>query len=208
MILAKSAMTISSQSYFAALRDYLNIRHYSVTEVDDDIVTIKDKIFVPGRADAIQQKVRLQVSGEAIVINLDKKNSNGNSDPLFHFLENESKPWARRCDFVIFHLHRNKIFAYCFEFKSGTFPDGLVDQMNSGMAWCRSLHSVIKHYTGKSKRLHISKYVLSCHESPERFLDATGKYLKKDHTIRHYLYSEIDGMSLESLENAHVEAIG
>lgn len=201
-------MTITAQSYFAALRDYLNVRHYSMSEVENNVVTIKDKIYVPGSDVAIQKKVRLLVSGEAIVINLDRKNSRGNSDPLFHFLDDESKPWARRCDFVVFHLLKEKISAYCFEFKSGSFPEGLVDQMSSGAAWCRSLHSVIKHYTGKAKRLHVSKYVLSCHESPSRFLDAAGKYLKRDHTIRHYLYEEIDGMSLESLENAHIETIG
>lgn len=201
-------MTISVTSYFAALRDYLNVRHYAVKEVEDGVVTIKDKIFRPGQTVSTQQKVRLRVSGDALVINLDKKNIRGNSDPLFHFLEDDSKPWARRCDFVVFHLRNSRIWVYCFEFKSGSFPEGLAEQMDSGVAWCRSLYSVIKHYTGKAKRLHVTKYVLSCHESPERFLDASGKYLKRDHTIRHYLYEEIDGMSLDSLENEHVETIG
>jgi hypothetical protein len=201
-------MTISPQSYFAALRDYLNVRHYAVTEVEAGVVVLKEKIFLPGSTRPTQRRVRLHVPGEALAINLDKKNGRGNSDPLFHFLDDESKPWARRCDFVVFHLFRNRISALCFEFKSGSFPEGLVDQMTAGVAWCRSLYSVIKHYTGKTKRLHVTKYVLSCHEDPARFLDDSGKYLKRDHTIRHYLYDQVDGMALDSLDNTHVETIG
>lgn len=201
-------MTITNQSYFAALRDYLNVEKYVVSEIENGCVILKDKVFFPGEEKARICKVKFCISGEAIAINLDKKNKLGSSDPLFHFLNDESKPWARRCDFVILHFSKNKIMAYCIEFKSGSFPEGLVDQMNSGAAWCRSLHSVIKHYTGKTKRIRIMKFVLSCHEHPERFLDADGKYLKKDHTIRHYLYREIDGISLDDLENKHVETIG
>lgn len=201
-------MTISTQSYFSALRDYLNVRHYALTDVEAGVVVMKEKIFRPGSSRPTQQRVRLRVSGEAIAINLDKKNARGNSDPLFHFLEDESKPWARRCDFVVFHLFRKRISPLCFEFKSGSFPEGLVDQMTSGVAWCRSLHSVIKHYTGKTKRLHVSKFVLSCHDDPARFLGQDGKYLKRDHTIRHYLYSQIDGMAIDLLDNSHVETIG
>lgn len=201
-------MTITAQSYFAALRDYLNVRQYAVFDIENDYLTLKEKVFFPGEEKARVCKVRFRISGEAIAINLDKKNKLGNSDPLFHFLNDDSKPWAKRCDFVILHLSKNRIFAYCIEFKSGTFPEGLVDQMDSGAAWCRSLHSVIKNYTGKAKRIRIMKFVLSCHGNPERFLDFERKYLKKDHTIRHYLYSEIDGLSLDNLENTHVETIG
>ena len=183
-------MAITYQSYFAALRDFLNTKHYEVTEVEDERVVIKDKVFLPGAKEAKEKKVRLEIPGEALVVNLDKKNKRGNSDPLFHFLVDESKPWAKRCDFVIFHLYRNRLSVICIEFKSGSFPDSLPDQMNAGAAWCRSLHSVIKHYTSKSKRLRITKFVFSCHSTPERFLDDDGKYLKKDHTIRHYHYDD------------------
>jgi len=201
-------MAITAESYFKALRDYLNTKDYEVIETEGDQVVIKDKVFRHGEDKARDQRVRFRISGEVLVINLDKKNIRGNSVPLFDFLDDESKPWARRCDFVIFHLYRNQITAYCIEFKSGSFPEGLVDQMNAGTAWCRSLHSVIKHYTGKSKRIRIMKFVLSCHQSPERFLDEHCKYLRRDHTIRHYLYKDIDGMSLDELENEHIETIG
>lgn len=210
-------MGITFQSYFAALRDYLNTDGYEVTEVEDEKVVINDEVYWPGSKNPTDQKVRLAIPGEAIVINLDSKftkegkrssKGRGSSPPFFHFLEDESKPWAKRCDYVIFHLHRNQISVICIEFKSGSFPESLADQMNAGTAWCRSLHSVIKHYTGKAKRMRITKYVLSCHQTPERFLDDDGKYLKKDHTIRHYHYDDIDGLSLSDLENTHVETIG
>jgi hypothetical protein len=201
-------MAITPESYFSALRDYLNTQVYEVTEVEKDKVVIKDKIYLPGEQQPKEKRVRLRVPGEALVINLDKKNIRGNSDPLFHFLDDNSKPWAKRCDFVIFHLHRNQIAAICIEFKSGSFPDSLTDQMNAGVAWCRPLHSVIKHYTNKTKRMHITKFVLSCHQSPDVYLNDENKYLLRDHTIRHYLYDDIDGMSLDELENKHVETIG
>jgi hypothetical protein len=38
-------------------------------------------------------------------------------------------------------------------------------------------------------------------------LDAQEKYLQRDHTIRHYRYSELDGMALENLENSNIEMI-
>ena len=201
-------MPITAQSYFSALRDYLNTKHYEITEVENEKVVIKDKVYLPGNQQPSIKKIRLQIPGEGLVINLDKKNRRGNSDPLFHFLDDQSKPWAKRCDFVVFHRLRNKISAICIEFKSGSFPESLVDQMNAGTAWCRSLHSVIKHYTGNTKRIHITKYVFSCHQSPERFLDDENKYLRRDHTIRHYLYDDVDGISLDELENTHVETIG
>ena len=210
-------MAITPQSYFAALRDYLNTDGYEVNEVEDEKIVINDDVYWPGSKQPKKQRVKLVVPGEAIVINLDAKftregkrsrKGKGASRPFFHFLDDESKPWAKRCDFIIFHLHRNRISALCIEFKSASFPESLVDQMNASTAWCRSLHSIIKHYTGKIKRVHITKYVLSCHEIPERFLCDDGKYLKKDHTIRHYHYNEVDGMSLDALENTHVETIG
>ena len=201
-------MAITPESYFRALKDYLNTREYEVTEIEKDKVVIKDKIYLPGERQPKEKRIRLEIPGEALAISLDKKNNRGNSDPLFHFLDDNAKPWAKRCDFVIFHLYHNQISAICIEFKSASFPESLVDQMNAGAAWCRSLHSVIKHYTNKTKRIHITKFVLSCHQNPGDYLDDENKYLRRDHTIRHYLYDEIDGKSLDELENKHVETIG
>lgn len=200
-------MSLNAQGYFNALRSYLNTAHYEVTETDGGRIVMKEKIYPPGAQNPKEQKVRLSVPGEALVINLDKKNRNGNSDPLFHFLNDNAKPWSKRCDFVIFHRVRERINVHCFEFKSATFPDALVDQLEASEAWCRALRSTIKHYTGDAKPLYLTKFVLSCHPNPAPYLDAAGKCLQRDHSIRHYLYQDIDGLSLDALDNTSVESI-
>ena len=200
-------MSINAQGYFNALRSYLNTGYYEVTETDAGKIDLKEKIYPLSSTKPMVQRVRLVVPGEALVINLDKKNRNGNSDPLFHFLDDNAKPWSKRCDYVIFHRTGGRLSASCIEFKSANLPDSLVDQLGASEAWCRALHSVIKHYTGKAKRLNLTKYVLSCHPNPTAYLDAAGKYLRRDHSIRHYLYPDIDGLSLDALDNTNVEVI-
>lgn len=199
-------MPINAQGYLNALRSYLNTHYYEICKVKEGRVVLKEKIYLPGNQSQ-EIKVRLNVPGQAIVINLDRKNSRGNSDPLFHFLNDNAKPWSRRCDFVIFHLLRNRLNVYCLEFKWTTLPDSVVDQLKASEAWCRTLHSIIKLYTSKVRRLYLTKYVLSCHPNAAPYLDAAGHYLQRDHTIRHYLYADIDGMSLDALDNANVETI-
>src|SRR5450755_3679273 len=70
-----------------------------------------------------------------------------------------------------------------------------------------ALHSTIEHYTGDGKRLYLTKFVLSCHPNPALYLDAAGKYLQRDPSIRHYLYQDIDGLALDALDNTNVETI-
>lgn len=200
-------MPLNAQGYFNAVRSHLSSK-YKVTEVDDEgRLVLKDKIYRPGSTTPTVQRVRLAVSGEALAINLDLKNKNGNSDALFHFLDDEAKPWSKRCDFVVFHRLRERLAVYCIEFKSASLPESLVEQLKASEAWCRTLHSAIKHYTGESRRIHLSKFVLSCHQNAAPYLDAGGKYLQRDHSIRHYLYNEIDGLPLDQLDNANVQII-
>ena len=96
-------------------------------------------------------------------------------EPLFHFLNDNAKPWSKRCDFVVFHRVKERINVHCFEFKSATFPDALVDQLEASEAWCRALHSTIKHYTGDGKRLYLTKFVLSAIPNPAPYLDAASR---------------------------------
>jgi len=201
-------MPINVQGYFNALRSYLNTTYYEVTEVDNKRIVLKDKIYPVNSPLPVEQRVRLVVPSEALVIHLDKKQPRTNSSlPLFHFLDDTAKPWSRRCDFVVFHHYRNRLSAICIEFKSATLPEGLVDQLKAGEAWCRVLHSIVKLYTTKTKRLHLTKYVLSCHPNPTPYLDPAGRYLQRDPSIRHYLYDDIDGMSLDALDNTNIESI-
>jgi len=202
-------MSLNAQGYFNALRSYLNTAHYEVTETDGGRIVMKDKVFISGSSKPVEYRIRLGVTGEALVINLDKKISqrSNQSHPLFHFLNDNAKPWSKRCDFVVFHRVKARINVHCFEFKSATLPDALVDQLAASEAWCRALRSTIKHYTGEAKPLYLTKFVLSCHPNPAPYLDPAGKYLQRDHCIRHYLYQDIDGLSLGALDNTNVECI-
>jgi hypothetical protein len=195
-----------AQRYFNALRRCLETAQYELTDTDGGRIVMKEKVFVSNSSRPVEYCFRLGVSGEALVINLDRKNRNGNSNPLFHFLNDNGQPWSKQCDFVVFHRVRERINVHCFEFKSATLPDALVDQLEVSEAWCRSLRSTIKHYTGDAKPLYLTKFVLSCHPNPASYLDATGKYLQRDHSIRHYLYQDIDGLSLDALDNTNVES--
>lgn len=199
-------MPINAQGYFNALRSYLNTAHYEVTEKDAGRLVLKEKIYPPGATTPVEQKVRLGVPGEALVINLDKK-IRAQSPPLFHFLDDNAKPWSKRCDYVVFHRLRERVSVFCIEFKSASFLDSLLDQLEASESWCRALHSIIKHYTGTARKLYLTKYVLSCHANPAAYLDPAGKYLQRDHSIRHYLYQDIDGLGLDALENTNVETI-
>jgi len=95
------------------------------------------------------------------------------------------------------------------EFKYKSLPiDGIISQLKSSEDWCRSLYSVINIYTGKRKRLHVTKYVLSYCEDPKKYMDRDEKYLTRDPSIRHYHYDDVSGMDLHDLEHSTVEVIG
>lgn len=198
-------MAVDANQYFNGLRSYLSDK-YQIIKRDNGRIILEEKIFLQGDAKAKTYTVRLGFDGDVIVVRLDRKNPQGNSDPLFHFLEDDSKPWAKKCDFVVFHLNKGRISVYCFEFKSASLPDGLVDQLSSSLAWCRAMHSVIKLYTNKTKQMTLKKFVFSCMEDPSKYLDKN-KYIKRDHTIRHYHYSELNGLNLEDLEHENPELI-
>ena len=198
-------MAINARGYFDHLKSYLNMGFYAVRGLDGEI-SLREKIFTETGKKNIQ--VKLKYDGEVFAIKLDKKNNRGNHDPLFHFLDDTGKPWSKRCDFILFHLHRNKICVHCFEFKWGTISaDSVIAQLEASSAWCRTLSNTIKNYTNKSRKLHLSKYVLTKHPKPDPYLDAENKYLNSDQSIRHYHYDDIDGMNLAEIENASVETI-
>ena len=192
-------MAVDANKYFRGLRSYLNTNTYEVTKRDNKRIVLEEKIFMQGGGER-KQKVRLGYSGEVIAIQLDKKNQRGNSDPLFHFFDDEARPWSKRCDYVIFQLFNRKINVYCIEFKSSTLPESLVDQLKSSEAWCKAVHSIISLYTGEKKRLNLKKFVFSCMYDPSRFVDDDG-YMNRDHSIRHYHYDDLSNIKLEDLIN-------
>lgn len=195
-------MAITAEGYYKAIEKHLH-SDYIITKRDRGRLVLEEKVYWPGIDEAKKQVIRIGYDGEALVVRLDQRHPK----PLFHFLVNNSKPWAQRCDFVIFQFRGNRLNVFCIEFKSASLPDGLVKQLEAGEAWCKSLHSVIKSYTGKSKRLNLRKFVFSSMPDAERFTDGDG-YLNKEHSIRHFHYDDLVGMTLEDLINPHVETIG
>ena len=161
--------------------------------------SIKGKDLSSWLSGSKKSKVKLCAPGDVLIIKLDKSKV-----PLFHFLDNDSKPWQSG---VIFHSYRNQIKIYCIEFKSGSFPDSSCDQLSASESWCKALQSIIHLYTGKKRAMHLTKYVFSCHENPEPYLDEDNKYLLRDHSIRHYHYREVNGLSLVDLDNDNVERV-
>lgn len=188
-------MAIDVKTYFRGLRSFLNTSTYEVLKRDKGRIVLEEKVFLAGGVER-KEKVRLGFGGEVIVIKLDQKQPN----PLFHFLEEDSKPWAKRCDFVVFHLSNRKLIIHCIEFKSASIPDGVVDQLKASEAWCKSLHGIINLYTGQKKRMYLKKYVFTCMDDPSRYLDEND-CLRRDHSVRHYHYDALKDQTLEMLKN-------
>jgi hypothetical protein len=98
-------MALNAQGYFNCLKSYLNTNHYGEPQAGSSEVVLKEKVFGQSGTKPIEYKVSLQTTGETLVIKLDTK-KNGSSLPLFHFLDDTSKPWSKRCDFVVFNLRK------------------------------------------------------------------------------------------------------
>jgi hypothetical protein len=199
-------MTLNAQGYFNCLKSYLNTNHYGEPQASSGEVVLKEKVFGQSGSKPIEYRVSLQSAGEILVIKLDTKKG-GSILPLFHFLDDTAKPWSKRCDFVVFNLRKNKLYVYCLEFKSETIPQDVPDQLSASVDWIKALHATINAYTSKRSAIQATKYVLSNHPDPTPYLDGDGKYLKRDHTIRHYHYADLNGMALADLENSNIENI-
>ncbi|KVA68649.1 hypothetical protein WI61_14870 [Burkholderia cepacia] len=199
-------MTLNAQGYFNCLKSYLNTNHYGEPQATATEVRLKEKVFGQSGNKPIEYNVTLRVTGETLVIKLDAK-KNGSSLPLFHFLDDNAKPWSKRCDFVVFNLRKSKLYAYCLEFKSESIPHDVSEQLKSSVDWIKALHATINAYTTKRSVIQATKFVLSNHQDPTPYLDADGKYLLRDHTIRHYRYADVNGMALTDFENSNIEVI-
>jgi hypothetical protein len=203
-------VALDAVGYFHHLKSYFNLGYYAVPIPNPGEVVLKEKIDV-GKRDKKEFIVRLEYVGEAFAIKLDKEVRRGHHEPLFHFLDNQGKPWSKRCDFVIFQLHNRQIKAYCLEFKNQSVDaESVVAQLTASERWCRALNSTIEIYTGHKRKIKLTKYLVTdCDPAKaSTYLDAANEYLSRDPSIRHYCYSEIDGMSLGDLEHAIVETVG
>lgn len=195
-------MTLEASSYFDHLFAYLSDHYLVYYGVDEEIV-LREKYFKPGKTRSSTRTVKLPFKGKAFALKLD-----GVEGPLFNFLDDNGKEWSKKCDFIVFQYQKRQIFCYLFEFKTSSLDAGsIIGQLRSGAHWCASLRKVIEQYTGESKPFRLKKFVLTENENPERYLDASKKYLARDPSVRHYNYDDLKGLSLDDLENSSVSKV-
>ena len=196
---------MSAKEYFDDLESYLNLKYYKLGKKSDRVI-FKEKIYTSDSSKI--KKTTLKYSGKLLAIKLDKKPNKARHRPLFHFLNDNDKPWSKRCDFILFNYQNRKISVFLFECKShGIATADISRQLKSSENWCRSLVQTIKSYTQKTITLHLTKYVLTNNPNPSNYLDQNNKYLAGDGTVRHYSYTDIDGMHLDNLDNDQVKKI-
>lgn len=201
-------MPISADGYLNHLQNYLNLSDYGETcKLNEMDLTANNQIVLSEKIEGTRRrrKVELLFDGKAFGLRLDCGNN-----PLFHFLNNDGHPWSKRCDFIIFHSVRQSVKAYCIEFKEAktNIPVGSVYlQLKAAEAWCKSLSTIINAYIGEKKTLQLSKYIFTACENPNRFLCADNQYLSRHPSIRHYLFSDVDGQNLSFLENSSITSI-
>jgi hypothetical protein len=100
------------------------------------------------------------------------------------------------------------VTVYLFEIKTKSLDAGsIIDQLKSGVHWCACLRKVVAQYTGDNRPLKIKKFVLTENNNPDAYLDAEGKYLARDPSVRHYRYDEIEALGLDDLENDSVNTV-
>lgn len=199
-------MELNAQGYLNFLRLHLNVKDYEKSLARNDEITLRERVFGRTGDKPKEYRVKLKVTGDVLVIKLDAK-VRGKSPPLFHFLDDTGKPWSKRCDFVVFNARGDDLFVYCIEFKSESIPHDLQYQLKASADWIRSLHAIVRSYTTKTTVMRLTRFVLSNTANLQDHLDAEGKYLRRDHTIRHYRYVDLNGAALADLENSNVEVI-
>jgi hypothetical protein len=205
-------MMLSAKVYLSHLRSYIN-SDYIEDDGSDNAVELKEAYYEKGDSRKKYRKVKLHLPGPGLCFKLDKddfnKDKKGGSPkpPLFHFLDDEGKPWAKRCDFVIFYVRGNSFCADCIEFKSKSLAkDKIVPQLDAGVRWVRSLIRTVEHYTQHKKRVHVRKFVFSTNQNPQAFLDSN-RQLTSDPSVRFFHYDEVQGKNLAELPNESTQTL-
>ena len=204
-------MTLDASTNFRYLRAYVN-DHYVTHDGDGGEVVLREKYFPPPPATrAKTRKLQLLLPGPGLAFKLDHDQfqlGNRNSKPpLFHFLDDNAKPWSKRCDFVIFYVNRRAFCADCIEFKSGSIAgSGVREQLRAGAYWVRSLKKTIEHYTGDTRRIRVRKFLFGDREDAGAYLDS-GRQLNADPSIRYHHFDEVQGRPLVDLQNTSIQEI-
>lgn len=203
-------MALNVQGAFDHLRAHLS-DHYIIDGDGKGTLTIKDKYYPEGQGKAAVRKITFGYTGDAFAFNLDwktQKNKREFSPPLFQFLDDQAKPWSKKCDYIIFHRLPRNIFVYYIELKSNSIKaENIAAQLEAGHCWVQSLKNILDQYTGIKRPLKVQKFVFSSNNNPAAYLGPELKYLVREPSIRFYNYSDLIGMNLEDLENSSVVTV-
>ena len=204
-------MTLEAPTYFGHLRAYVNDRYVMHDGAGGEVV-LREKYFLPPPATrAKTRNLRLLLPGPGFAFKLDhdqfQLRKRMSKPPLFHFLDDNAKPWSKRCDFVIFYVNRRAFCADCIEFKSGSIAGSAVrEQLRAGTCWVRSLKRTIEHYTEDTRKIRVRKFLFGDKEDAGAYLDPD-RQLNADPSIRYYHFGEVQGQLLADLQNTSVQVI-
>ena len=203
-------MTLEARPYFGLLRAYVN-DDYVIHEGTDGKVILKEKYFRPEDVAPQEREVELLLPSVGMAFKLDQDDfgtsRTGSKPPLFHFLDDNGKPWSKRCDFVVFYVNRQAFCADCIEFKSKSLTaNKIVPQLEAGTRWVKSLKRTIEHYTGYKRRIRLRKFIFGENENPGEYLDPN-RQLNADPSIRYYHFDEVNGQPLIALQNTSEQRI-
>lgn len=203
-------MTLAAGTYLEHLKAYVN-NEYVMHDGTGGKVVLTEKYFRPEDVKPQVRKVELLLPGPGMAFKLDHDDfeiSNRKSKPaLFHFLDDNAKPWSKRCDFVIFYVNRRAFHADCIEFKSKSLSaDKIVPQLKAGKCWVSSLKRTIEHYTGDNRRIRLRKFVFAENSNPAPYVDEN-RQLNADPSVRYYHFDDVNGQPLADLENTSVQEI-
>jgi hypothetical protein len=200
-------MNLDAATYFQHLKAYVN-GSYIVHDGEGGSLILKEKYFREGETRARTRKIVLGLNGPGLAFKLDydqvELQRKKSKPALFHFLDDNAKPWSKRCDFVIFRTEGRSFFADCIEFKSKSLTaEKIVPQLRAGVSWCRSLKHTIEHYTGDCRRIRVRKFVFGENENPGAYVEANGQ-MKADPSIRYYHFDDVNEKWLADLHNGSV----
>ena len=198
-------MTLDAKTYFSHLRAYLNDDYVTYYDTDGEVV-LKEKYYSQTSEKQKIRRLRLLIPGPGLVFKLDFDKTK-TKPPLFHFLDNNAKPWSKRCDFVIFYVNRRMLFADCIEFKSGSIAGNTVkEQLEAGTHWVMSLKRTIEYYTEDKRRIRMRKFLFGHMADANAYLNSD-QQLNADPSIRYYHFDDVQGKHLDHLQNASCKEI-
>lgn len=203
-------MILAAGAYFEHLKAYVNGK-YIVHDGAGGKVVLTEKYFRPEDTRKQVRRVELLLPGTGMAFKLDQDDilvaGRKTKPPLFHFLDDNAKPWAKRCDFVVFYVNQRALHADCIELKSKSLAaDQIVPQLMAGAAWVRSLKRTIENYTTYSRTIRLRKFVFADNDNPGAYVDAN-RQLNADPSIRYYHFDDVNGQPIAGLSNTSVQEV-